>query len=167
MGYLVSQITTPILVSRYLICSLPALVVLGAIGFGRLGSSVQRLVLQVALIGGLMMPAVAQLDYPRHKEDWRSLAQHLKTTAAPDDCLMVAVPYIFGSLRFYGFEQPECFFNSVDEAAKRADSKRWLIAVVSHYGGGVDGVKAALPGSWSSPVRFGDAISVIVRQPAP
>ena len=166
MGYVVSQITTPVLVARYLICSLPALIVLAAMGYARLGSSMPRLILQVALVGGLTVPAVAQIDYPRHTEDWRSLARHLKTTMAPDDCLVMAVPFLIGSLRYYGIQTPECFFNSLEEAAKSVDSNRWLIAVVSHYSGGVDGAQAALPGSWSTPVRFGNAISVIVRQPA-
>jgi mannosyltransferase len=166
MGYLVSQITTPILVSRYLICSLPALVVLAAVGYGRLGSSMPRLSLQLVLIGGLMVPAVAQVDYPRHQEDWRSLARHLRTTAGPDDCLVMAVPFIFRSLRYYGTKEPECFFNSVEDAAKHAHSNRRLIAVVSHFDGKVAGMKAALPGNWSPPLRFGNAISVIVRQPA-
>jgi hypothetical protein len=166
MGYVVSQITTPILVARYLICSLPALLVLAAVGYGRLGSSMQRLILQLALIGGLMVPAVAQIDYPRHREDWRSLASYLRTTMATDDCLVTAVPYILDSMRFYGTQTPQCFFKSVKEAAEHADSNRWLIAVVAHFNGGVDGVKAALPGSWSAPLRFGNGISVIVRQPA-
>jgi mannosyltransferase len=166
MGYMVSQITTPILVARYLICSLPALLVLAAVGYGRLGSSLQRLILQLALIGGLMVPAVAQIDYPRHPEDWRSLSRYLRTTIAPDDCLVTAVPYTLNPLRYYGTQTPECFFSSVEEAAKHADSNRWLIAVVSHFVGGVDGVKAALPGNWSPPLRFGNTISVIVRQPA-
>jgi hypothetical protein len=78
----------------------------------------------------------------------------------------MAVPFIFRSLRYYGTKEPECFFNSLEEAAKHADTNRWLIAVVSHSNGGIDGIKAALPGSWSRPLRFGSAISVIVRQPA-
>ena len=166
IGYAVSQVTTPILVARYLIGSLPALIALAAIGYGRLGSSTPRLALQLALIGGLMAPATAEVEYPRHPEDWRSLASNLKATVASDDCLMIAVPFIFRALQYYGTKKPDCFFNSVEEAVEHGDSKHRLIAIVSHFPGGVGKMKAALPGTWSPLLRFGDEISVLVRRPA-
>lgn len=165
IGYVISRITTPVLVPRYIIGSLPALIVLAAMGYGRLGSSLRMLGFQLALICGLMLPVLAGVSYPRTGEDWRSLASYLEGFARPDDCLLLSRSFLLRPLEYYGIDSPACFFGSVNQAARRADSGRRLIAVVAHYERGLEGVKAALPGDWSPPTAFGDKLQLAVREP--
>jgi uncharacterized membrane protein len=100
LGIAISLAITPMLLSRYLIGSLPALAVLAGIGLAR----AQPLTLAaagVAALTGLFAYA------PPVRDDFRGVAAALATELKPDDCL-VMIPEAAFALFYYLPTQPAC-----------------------------------------------------------
>jgi uncharacterized membrane protein len=106
LGYLASLATRPILIDRYLIGTLPALVVLAAIGItrwpiGRWGATAVAAI--VALAGGLSLVFAA----PPHRPDWRAAATDVAAKARPGDCIAVHPAYDTYTWRYH-MRDPDC-----------------------------------------------------------
>lgn len=135
LGLAISLVAQPILIARYLICSLPAGVLLMAIGFSRL--MVNR-VLSAAAVAVLIVGVVSSLrtDYPAFRRDWRGVAAFISESLRPEDCL--AVIKDVGSIPFwYYFRRvPDCVFAvenlTTFETGAIASRRLWL--VVNHDG---------------------------------
>lgn len=164
IGFVLSQITTPILVVRYVICSLPAAIVLASIGLARLAPKGAELVAPLALVGLLLVPPNAVARPTRHNEDWKSLTTYLRTNIRADDCVLIDTDHGRRVLDYYGFEPPDCYYNSPDEALGLPQSRR-LIAV--HDGGSLAPIKQALPGVWTAEQDFGSGLALAIREPSP
>jgi len=164
-GFVVSQVTTPVLVGRYLIGSLPAVLVLVAIGMSRLGSPRWSVLISVVLVAILMFPSAIKYPAFRHGEDWRSLAAYLESNLGAEDCLVVVDGSTFVVLDYYGTQPPACFHRDLKGAASEIGPEKRIMAVASHVEGRTASIRAALPGNWSDNFRFGREITVAVREP--
>jgi mannosyltransferase len=164
-GYAVSQVTTPVLVARYLIGSLPALVVLAAMGMSRLGSSRASVVVSLVAIAAVMFPAALRYPAYRHGENWRGLAAYVETKLEPQDCLVVHDGSTFVALEYYGIAPPACFHLNLEEAAAEIRPEQRVVAVASHADGRTASIRAVLPGKWSDDVGFGRAVRLAIREP--
>jgi uncharacterized membrane protein len=105
LGAILSALVQPMLISRYLIGSLPALLAITAIGFGLLKNG-RSLDIGVAalVVAALIGTFFYQL---RPRDDFRGLAAELEATAKPGDCL-VMIPEAAIALRYYDPEPPAC-----------------------------------------------------------
>jgi len=106
LGYLASLATRPILIDRYLIGTLPALIVLATIGgtrwpIGRRGTFAVAAV--VTLAGGFSLVLAA----PQHRPDWRAAAALVATRLQPGDCVAVHPAYDTYTWRYY-MRDPAC-----------------------------------------------------------
>jgi hypothetical protein len=84
-------LTTPVILLRYVIGSLPPLLLLSAFGWTRYAKAWQVPILAMVMI------AMAGVDlqhyhYFGHKDDWRDVASFLKERARPTDCVLI-IPY--------------------------------------------------------------------------
>lgn len=106
LGYLASLLTRPILIDRYLIGTLPALVVLAAIGLTRWPVSRWAKAATVAVVtiaGGFSLVLAA----PQSRPDWRAAATHVAARVQPDDCIAVHPAYDTYTWRYYD-RDPAC-----------------------------------------------------------
>ncbi len=167
LGYAISQLTTPVFVTRYLACCLPAILVLAAIGFARVIGSWRAFAAVVGFAGIALGVSAATLDSAPHQEDWRGLASYLKAELRDGDCLLMSRSHWFRSLRFYGMEAPACLIQGLDRdrlAAIPAATRVLVVAAPSTPT--LKSLKKLLPGgSWEKPRRFGEAIRLRVRAP--
>jgi len=101
---LLASVVKPLLVARYLIGSLPAIVLIAAVGLSRLRPAVGR-----AAVAALVASSVVILSYlysGPSREDWRGATAYLASETGPGD--QVYVPIEFGlpdlSLPLVGLE---------------------------------------------------------------
>lgn len=98
-GITLSLLIEPMLVSRYLIGTLPAMLLLIAIGFAR----ADRL-----MLGGLAIAALTGLYFaPEPRDDLRGVAAVLSAELGPTDCLMTTIDGANG-LTYYHREPIAC-----------------------------------------------------------
>jgi mannosyltransferase len=97
-GYVGSLLFEPILIARYLIGSLPALLLLLAIGFCRLPRSPLSLVAFIGL--GLAALSSHFLFWPPVRDDFRGVAIDLAQQLRPGDCLLMK-PDSLNALSYY------------------------------------------------------------------
>lgn len=166
IGFIASQVTTPILLSRYLICSLPAWIALASIGYVRIAAGRVVSLVGLVLVGGLSVGALAQFRYPIQAEDWRSAARYLRDNLQPTSCLVLSTPKIVPPLDYYGVEYPKCTFERLRDAVGVVGPGPRLIAVASHSRTGIKDIESALPGNWTRPRGF-RGIQLAVREPGP
>lgn len=166
VGFTISQVTTPILLSRYLICSLPAWIALASIGYARIAAGRVVSLVGLVVVGGLSVSAAAQLRYPIHDEDWRAAARYLRDNLQPADCLVLSTPKIVPPLDYYQVENPDCTFERLRDAVGVVDPGKRLFAVASHSRTGMREIRTALPGNWTTHSGFG-GVRIAVREPAP
>lgn len=163
IGYVLSQITTPILVPRYVICSLPAMTILAAIGLARLAPKGAELAAPLALVGLLLVPPNAMARQPRHSEDWKSLVTYLHTNMRDGDCVLVNTDHGQRVLDYYQFARPACYFRSVDDAVGKLGNARLIAA---DDGADLSPIKQAFPGIWTAEQNFGRGLALAIREPA-
>ncbi|HTJ56612.1 MAG TPA: glycosyltransferase family 39 protein [Devosiaceae bacterium] len=98
LGAMLSLLTTPMLFHRYLIGSLPALLLLTGMGFARLPKSALgatgALCLAAAAIVGLVRSS------PDQRDDFRDVAASLATELRPGDCVVMS-PQSAIAMAFY------------------------------------------------------------------
>ncbi len=133
LGLLASLTVEPVFLARYLIASLPPLLLLAAMGWGRAAGNPVRLVLAGA--AATAMAVVALLTgSPGQREQWRDVGSYLAENVQPSDCLIVARPYVYNVLRYYYPTQPECFVRAdkgADLASLDLEGAR-VFVVMSH-----------------------------------
>jgi uncharacterized membrane protein len=150
LGYAISQVTTPIYLSRYLICALPAIVVVAAMGAGAIASTPRR---SLSIVAALLLLGSLSLwtDGHRHEEDWRGVASALEVAMDKDDCILTNGGNGWRALRFYLNETPECRVRVTDEAAlEEVVSRDRLFLVLSRYSGSRTRLIDSLPGEWTA-----------------
>ena len=166
-GFLVSQVTTPVFIARYLIGCLPGATILAAIGYSRLGSlSVSRAsAITVAVTVSLGLSVV--LSYTvKPDENWRSAAAYLGAEMGASDCLAVSLavsPAALALLEHYGFPPPACFYDV--SASAETETFPWnktVFFLVRSLGRSVD----RYPGAWGKQLQFGGKLTSAVHQPS-
>jgi hypothetical protein len=86
---LAGSLARPMFVGRYLIGSLPALMLLSAAGICRLRPAALRVAV-VVILGFLSLRGVAayyQRDFDLVRDDWRSASRHVLISASPGDAV--------------------------------------------------------------------------------
>jgi uncharacterized membrane protein len=105
----ISLLSTPILVARYLIGSLPALILAGTNGLSR----VSRGWLGFAVVAVLSIVILAR-NYVHYmntrdpREDWRGVSVLLQGKLSPSDCVLVYPPYVEMPLSYYYRNELPC-----------------------------------------------------------
>ncbi len=101
-AFIISITVRPFYLSRYLIVSLPALLLVVAYIFSVYPAKVRR-TLQVLLIGITITLLVIQIRNPEApvKEDYRSAAQYLERKASGRDVIVVAAPFTVYPTEYY------------------------------------------------------------------
>ena len=120
LSLVASLISQPILSGRYVIGSLPAWLVLAAMGFWRL-YRVKRIPALVfaAILAGIPIRATAilWLHPPQWNEDTRGVVATDVAQAQPDDCVFASNNDVGFQMRFYLRKPPACYVSS-DQAAE-------------------------------------------------
>jgi mannosyltransferase len=94
-------LTTPGILLRYMIGSLPPLLLLSAFGWTRYAKTWQVPILTVVTIA---MAGVDLQHYhysEHHKDDWRDVASFLKERASPTDCVLIVPHWEAAVLDYY------------------------------------------------------------------
>ena len=131
IGLALSLISQPILVARYLIGSLPAWLILAALGFCLIGRMGGRWGLTAA-VGMALAGAVATLSFyqPMQHEDTRGVAKAYLDQAQAGDCVFVLRSGVHVELDYYLRPPPRCYFatEAAQEVAPWAapSSRSWL-----------------------------------------
>lgn len=113
LGYLASLLTRPVLVDRYLIGSLPAILVLATAGTtrwlrGRWSLAAIAIAATIASALGLAYAA------PPPRPDWRAAAAYITQQSLPDACTIVRPGYNTRTWRFYAGDA--CLARNLDQA---------------------------------------------------
>ena len=99
IGIVASILSTPIFIARYMIGSLPPLLLLSAFGWTRWAKDWRGAILSTAVV------AIAGLALLRHnhfaKEDWRGVASFLDEREQPTDCVLVSSASLATPLKYY------------------------------------------------------------------
>jgi len=121
MGLIASLISQPILVDRYVICSLPAWLILAAAGFNRLQRRWGKWVLAAVVAG-----AIANLPFYHRvtHEDARAIAAAYVAQAKAEECVYVFRPYSAAAVEYYLRNRPSCF----QRAKAVTDITPWTLA---------------------------------------
>lgn len=134
----------PVLVTKYLIVSLPALVLLAAVGLVQIR---RRALFAAVLVSVVLLALYGVTSYYRYaeKEDWRAATDFLFSQARPGDAVMFYAPYVRSAFDYYhtqrGRRTPPprlAFPASLDDLGVRYQ-RVWL--VLSH-----DAVRLRTPG---------------------
>jgi 4-amino-4-deoxy-L-arabinose transferase-like glycosyltransferase len=109
-GILASILSTPIFFGRYVIGSLPPLLLLSAFGWTRYGKGSHIAILSPAIlaISGL---ALLQYNDPYPKEDLRGVGSFLAAREQPTDCVLTSPADYVERLHFYG-RNPACHWGT-------------------------------------------------------
>jgi hypothetical protein len=115
-----SLISTPILLDRYLICSLPAFFLLAAIGYARACRTDGRWI-----VLGAFLVATANLHFyqRRVREDFRDAVAAYAASSDPGDCVIVYREWIATPIYYYLRTMPACFYR----ADQVTDIKPWTL----------------------------------------
>ena len=118
MALAASLLVQPIIVSYYLIGSLPALLVLAGMGLARFarGRVTTAVVFTVAL--GISALGLA-LGLPGAVENWRAAAAFVAQNLPPDGCVLVAEDISQYALEYYDRQHP-CIIRPADVAETKA-----------------------------------------------
>ena len=103
IGFVASILSTPILLSRYVIGSLPPLLLLSAFGWTKYAAKDWRgavLLTAVVAIAGLA-PLRYTSTHHNAKDDWRGVASFLDEREQPTDCVLVVPAYYARPLHYY------------------------------------------------------------------
>jgi len=121
IGLVASLAGTPILSARYLIGSLPAALILSALGVCRLYTVTGRWV----LVAFVICVALSLYRYHfHHRDDVRGAVAVYRELAQPTDCIFVYKDYLRTPVLYYLRDPPRCF-RRVFEAA---DIRPWELA---------------------------------------
>lgn len=116
-----SLISEPMLLDRYVICSLPAWLILAAVGVCRLYRIWGALVLALAIAGTI---ANWWSYEPEHDEDARATVKAYTDRALPAECVLLYRAFTDSEILYYLHKPPRCFIG----AARLADIKPWQLA---------------------------------------
>ena len=106
IGLIASLVGTPILSARYLICSLPAAMILSALGFCRLYAILGKWI----LVAFFLCVAVSLYRYSfHHRDDVRGAVAMYRELARPEDCVYVYEDYLSTPILYYLRDPPHCF----------------------------------------------------------
>ncbi len=120
---LAASLVKPLLVYRYLIVCLPALVLLAAIGLSAIRARPVAAVVLAAVVA-LALRGTG-LYYARYeREDWRSVARHIRASAVPGDAMILheasaRLPYDYYTRRWSG--RPAIAYPSADLFAEQRE----------------------------------------------
>jgi mannosyltransferase len=119
LGYLASLLTQPVLIDRYLIGSLPAIVVLAAIGVTRWPIG-RRGLLAAAEIATVFSVVTMNSGLMPHREDWRAAAKDVRAQWRRGDCVATYPSWDSQVWRYY-VRGRTCFaqVHSLDPALRR------------------------------------------------
>ncbi len=106
LALIASLISQPVLIDRYVICSLPAWLILASMGVCRLSRIWGKWVLALAIAG---MIANQYFYEPQRHENARAMVAAYIERAAPGDCLFVASRDLSLEVGFYLRNPPPCF----------------------------------------------------------
>jgi hypothetical protein len=97
--FAIGILATPTFYWRYVIGSLPPLLLLAAFGWTRYAKNWQVPILSMATIA---IAGLALLQsHPDHKDDWRDVASFLKERERPTDCVLVVPAFRAAPLNYY------------------------------------------------------------------
>ena len=103
IGYAISAATTPILVARYLIASLPAILILAGAGMARLATN--RKALAIVAFGSALIVVPAININPGPRSDWRNAALAFDSAIRAGDCVVIFGDNGYNALSYY-YHQP-------------------------------------------------------------
>lgn len=158
-GVLLSLLLQPMLISRYLIGSLPALCVLIAMGFSRLPRATGGYLGLAALAAAILIGLFAYSLRPR--DDFRGLATTLAAEVRPGDCLLM-IPEAAIALHYYDRRPVACLatFRSLDDVELGTVAGRiFVLEVLDTHLEGIDTLGAEISRRSFGPSRL------IVLQP--
>jgi len=145
IGVAASAIGTPVFVARYVIGSLPPLLLLAAIGIAGLIRGPATFVAALAVAVGVASIGLATA-MPQRPEDWRSAIAYLRANLRPADCLLVPDDLAANVIAYYFRPLPACFDDAASAGFQPSQitGPRVLAIVVGSKGGTV----ATLPPLW-------------------
>jgi uncharacterized membrane protein len=94
VGIVASTLSTPVLITRYVIGSLPPLFLLCSFGWIKFTKSWQAPILLMVIVAMAGLSLWRHDPYTNWKDDWRSVALFLKEREQADDCVLT-VPYYY------------------------------------------------------------------------
>ncbi len=121
MALVMSLVGTPILYARYLICSLPAALLLSALGFCRLSTILGPWILVAFPLG--VMASLHSYGFP-HRDDVRRAVAMYRELARPMDCVFVYEDALSTPILYYLRDRPGCF----RPVSAAADIRPWELA---------------------------------------
>lgn len=87
-GVVISLVTVPILIPRYLIGSLPPILILASIGFARIASDRWALAAVAAVVLVAGSTGAVSGGGPK-RPDWRGVGKLMEAQLGPDDCVVI------------------------------------------------------------------------------
>ena len=90
----------PVFVYKYLIVSLPALVLIAGIGAANIKNRYIPIILVILLVS-LSIRAIVTSYYPKEKENWREATNYILTHANSGDAILFYAPYIKQPFEYY------------------------------------------------------------------
>ncbi|RYE09424.1 MAG: hypothetical protein EOP22_09085 [Hyphomicrobiales bacterium] len=167
----ISLTIMPLFVSRYLICCLPALLVLTAIGYAELAERGRvALAAVTALLTMWLVPAGASDSASRNGQNVRALGEDLNYQMTTGDCLIVLEPYQASSVRYYLDQSPACDLTETDPGklgSALPEGARLFVADLSVDARYIKQLTETLGGSWNATRRFGGSTWLAIREPSP
>lgn len=124
----VSLLFEPILYPRYLIGSLPGLMILASLG---LASCLRGPVGLLAAAGGVALLSVPGLLNPgaADRSDWRGAVAYVERTMSPDDCVTFSADFFSRPFSYYHRAPLACTLTIRDAAANPPDRPLFVIDV--------------------------------------
>ena len=106
LALLTSLVSTPIFWPRYLIGSLPPLLLAGTYGLSRFARGWAGFGVAV-ILSVAVLTSYLNYDWP-HKEDWRGASAMLKERLKPSDCVLFYKRFVSRSFSYYYRKQQPC-----------------------------------------------------------
>jgi mannosyltransferase len=101
IGIVASIPSTPIFMSRYVIGSLPPLILLSAFGWTKYAKDWRGAILSTAVVAVAGLALLRYTYHPNAKDDWRGVASFLDEREQPTDCVLVVPDYFARVLHYY------------------------------------------------------------------
>lgn len=99
-GIIISVLTIPIFIPRYLIGSLPPILILASIGFARIASGPKALAAVAAVVLVAGFTAAVSGGRPE-RPDWRGVGKLMDAQLGPDDCVVIYRAVAFRVFPYY------------------------------------------------------------------
>jgi mannosyltransferase len=115
LALLISFVSTPIFLQRYLIGSLPALLLAGAYGLSRFARGWAGFGI-VAILSVVALTTSYFRYTPDHREDWRGVSAMLEERLRPTDCVLIYRGYMWRPLSYYYRKEFPCHLAAYPEA---------------------------------------------------